>query len=259
MLFNSSQDFIQLGIGEGRHEGPPPIRVLLADPRPLMLCGLSNVVQSQPSMEVVGHATVFERALALMERLRPDVLVLGSSENMADAAEMLSSMTRFPQTAVVLVVGRQQGLEAARAAALGARRLVFSDDPTRSLVHAILECSDAPAALRQATGTGDAALVRLTSRELQLIRAVVGNPSAKYVAVGAELGISEHTVHNHLSRIYQKLKLVNRADLVAYAVRHRIATDAQPGLPAGSDAIMTLSASASPSATHRGSGTPPRE
>ena len=61
---------------------------------------------------------------------------------------------------------------------------------------------------------------RLTLRERELIRAIVGEPSAKYMSIAGSLGISEHTVHNHLSNIYQKLDLINRTDLLMYAIKH---------------------------------------
>ncbi|MNN75703.1 Spore germination protein GerE [compost metagenome] len=69
---------------------------------------------------------------------------------------------------------------------------------------------------------------RLTLRERELIRAIVGEPSAKYVSIAGRLGISEHTVHNHLSNIYQKLDLINRIDLLMYAQKHGLNHEAPP-------------------------------
>ena len=69
---------------------------------------------------------------------------------------------------------------------------------------------------------------RLTGRERELIRAIMDNPGAKYLVIGAQLGISEHTVHNHLSNIYQKLNLINRIDLLMYALKHGLTNDEKP-------------------------------
>lgn len=66
---------------------------------------------------------------------------------------------------------------------------------------------------------------RLTLRERELIRAIVDDPSAKYMCIAARLGISEHTVHNHLSNIYHKLDLINRIDLLMYALKHGLTND----------------------------------
>ncbi|MNM87303.1 Spore germination protein GerE [compost metagenome] len=65
-------------------------------------------------------------------------------------------------------------------------------------------------------------------RERELVRAIVGDPSAKYLCIAGRLGISEHTVHNHLSSIYQKLNLTNRIDLLMYAVRHGLTGGEEP-------------------------------
>jgi NarL family two-component system response regulator LiaR len=69
---------------------------------------------------------------------------------------------------------------------------------------------------------------RLTLREKELIRAIVGDPSAKYISIAGRLGISEHTVHNHLSNIYQKLDLINRIDLLMYALKHGLTHNEEP-------------------------------
>lgn len=69
---------------------------------------------------------------------------------------------------------------------------------------------------------------RLTLRERELIRAIVDDPSAKYMGIAERLGISEHTVHNHLSNIYQKLDLINRIDLLMYAMKHGLTSNEEP-------------------------------
>ncbi|MCY1424472.1 Bacterial regulatory protein, luxR family [compost metagenome] len=60
------------------------------------------------------------------------------------------------------------------------------------------------------------------------MHAIVGDPTAKYICIAGRLGISEHTVHNHLSSIYQKLNLTNRIDLLMYAVKHGLTSGEEP-------------------------------
>ncbi|MNJ82485.1 Bacterial regulatory protein, luxR family [compost metagenome] len=48
------------------------------------------------------------------------------------------------------------------------------------------------------------------------------------MSIAGRLGISEHTVHNHLSNIYQKLNLINRIDLLMYALKHGLNNNEEP-------------------------------
>ena len=70
-----------------------------------------------------------------------------------------------------------------------------------------------------------ATTARLTTRERELVAELVQNPSATYNKIAAKLRIAEHTVRNHLTNIYSKLRLQNRLELFVYASKN--------GLPPG--------------------------
>ena len=76
--------------------------------------------------------------------------------------------------------------------------------------------------------TSSEGVSRLTDRERELIDVIVAHPSAKYLAIADRMGISEHTVHNHLTHIYQKLNVVNRTELLLYAMSRRLDGSRQP-------------------------------
>lgn len=59
---------------------------------------------------------------------------------------------------------------------------------------------------------------RLTAREIEIIKAVVEDQSRREIA--GRLYISEHTVRNHITKIYKKLHIFDRTQAVLYAVRH---------------------------------------
>ena len=65
----------------------------------------------------------------------------------------------------------------------------------------------------------------LTPREREIVRVVVKNRGAKSIEIAEAMHISEHTLRNHLTVIYDKLKLRNRLDLFAYAIEHHLASD----------------------------------
>ena len=123
---------------------------------------------------------------------------------------------------------------------------MIAEEPTESIVNAVAQVHQArdegqwpgrehassrprPMAGSLCTPEG---VSRLTDRERELIRVILDNPGAKYMIIGAQMGISEHTVHNHLSSIYHKLNLVNRTDLLFYAVRHGLVEEPLAWWPA---------------------------
>jgi len=61
---------------------------------------------------------------------------------------------------------------------------------------------------------------RLTTRERELVAELVQDPSANYGKIAAKLRITEHTVRNHLTSIYSKLRVQNRLELFVYASKN---------------------------------------
>jgi DNA-binding NarL/FixJ family response regulator len=68
---------------------------------------------------------------------------------------------------------------------------------------------------------------RLTKRERQTILAMATNAAAPGKVIASSLSISEHTLRNHLTSIYDKLNLQNRLDLYAYATKHGLDRQSQ--------------------------------
>lgn len=228
-----------------------PIQVLLTDSRPVVLKGLDDLINAnKPVMEVAGQATDYATAIYLAEQLRPDVVVFSFFPDALDPLEVVAALVRVAKMKVLLLKGMHEAAPVARAIGMGARGIVLAEDPTESIVEAIIKVNavDGPpdkawlgglsrlAPRRYAPRPQDnperLKLARLTMRERELIRTIVANPPAKYIVIGAKLGISEHTVHNHLSSIYHKLDLINRTDLLVYAVKHQIAGD-EDSVPSG--------------------------
>ena len=224
------------------------IRVLLTDSRPIFLAGLENLINAEkPCMEVVGQATSYTMTLDLSDRLQPDVILFSFFQDGLDPLGVITALTRGSghNTKMLVIKGANEACPIAKAIEAGAHGFVLAEDPTKSITRAIVNVQDKDAKINRVWAAGlssfspekmapthgdqeQAKLARLTARERELIRAVVANPSAKYIAVGEKLGISEHTVHNHLSNIYSKLGLINRLDLLVFALRSQIAhqTDA---------------------------------
>jgi NarL family two-component system response regulator LiaR len=196
---------------------PAPVRVLLAGSGADLLETFSRTDGAWSRVRIVGVAPGAAHALYLAGRVSPDVLVLECPEGELAPLDALTALGALSPIAVILF--GLHGPERARAAlSAGAAAVVEPGARPADVLSAVLHCCRVTAAREAAPP----ALHCLTERECEVVRAVVRNPGAKYLVIGGQLGISEHTVHNHLSNIYQKLNLVNRADLLLYAVRHRI-------------------------------------
>lgn len=216
-----------------------PICVLLTDARPLVRLALDELIRaSRRRMEVVGHATTYAQALELAVRLRPDVILLSFFPDALDGLTAIAELARHSKARLLVLKGRYDDVPVAKAIGAGVHGIVLAEDATESIVRAIIkvhECdsSENPvwvgeaAQSRLANGGGNgkpeqAKRTPLTLRERAVIQAIVANPSGKYISIAQNLGITEHTVHNHLSSIYKKLALINRVDLLVYASKLRM-------------------------------------
>jgi DNA-binding NarL/FixJ family response regulator len=224
------------------------IRVLIADSGPLVLGALAELIDRQrPRMETIGHAGSYARALYLAERDQPDVILLSVFQDTLDALGTVAAVLRICTAKVLLLKGMHDPVPVARLLRIGAAGVVIAEEPTESIVNAVVQVHEArdtrqpvvpefepirPRPMARSLCTPSEGVSRLTGRERELIRVILDNPGAKYMVIGAQLGISEHTVHNHLSSIYHKLNLANRTDLLFYAVRNGLVDEPLAWWPA---------------------------
>jgi NarL family two-component system response regulator LiaR len=219
---------------------------MLIDCRPLVLMGLQDLINARkPQMEVSGQATTYTKALDLADQLCPDVIFFSFFPDALNPLSVVAGLARTAEMKVLVLKSLYETVPVAQAIEAGARGVVLAEDPTESIIRAIIQVHHRDIGLDRAwvggladyAATGHIPLkcnseqakqARLTLRERELIRAIVGDPSAKYMCIAGRLGISEHTVHNHLSNIYQKLNLVNRIDLLIYAQKHGLTNNEEP-------------------------------
>jgi len=213
-----------------------PIRIVIADDHPLVRDGLRTLLESQPGFTVVGEAGDGLEAVRLTKDLRPDVLLLDLAMPRMNGLDVLKTLAdTAPEVKTVLLTAAIEREETVQALRLGARGVVLKESATQMLykcIRAIMagefwvgheRILDLMQTLRQierAPVQEPSPAARLTRRELQVISAVVEGGSNKDIAQG--FGLSEQTVKNHLSNIFDKLGVSNRLELALYAVHHRL-------------------------------------
>jgi two-component system, NarL family, nitrate/nitrite response regulator NarL len=221
--------------------GENPIRVMIVDDHKSIVWGLERLVESaQPRMQVVGTATSCAGMLAMVSDAKPDVILLDLDLNGENSADALPDLQRMSQAKVLILTGARDADVQQAAIMKGARGVVGKDESAEVLllaierVHAgevwinrmmmgrVLGAMTAGAGQSRATPEATR-IASLTQREHEIIRAIVRNRGDKSNAIADVLHISEHTLRNHLTVIYEKLGVRNRLDLFAYAVEHGLA------------------------------------
>jgi two-component system, NarL family, nitrate/nitrite response regulator NarL len=204
---------------------------------PLLRWGLERLVQSaHPHYELAGASAEVNDCVALLQRQPADVVLL-----VIDSlrTEYLAEFCGKCAAKVLLVTSSADEAWLDSAVVAGVRGVVRTGDAPETLLKAIDKVSDGELwidrgattrifmemARHKAAERDDperSRIATLTVRERQTIAAVTSDASAPGKVIADRLCISEHTLRNHLTSIYNKLGLSNRLDLYAYATRHSL-------------------------------------
>lgn len=210
-----------------------PIRVALVDDHPSITWGLRSLIETEsPRMLAVGEAHDLAGARQLLQQAAPDVVVLDLDLNGEAGTQLIGEFRQAPMRFLLLTGMRDpRPLDAALLA--GARGVVSKTEKPERILRAIERVHAGElwvdrtrgAALvdslrRQAASPAPDPLASLTPREREIVAATVEMNGAPNKRVAARLGISEATLRNALSTIYDKTGVANRLQLFALITRH---------------------------------------
>ena len=209
------------------------IRVVVADDQALVRMGLRVLIEREADLDLVGEAADGHEALALVRRVRPDVLLLDIRMPGPDGLQVLRTITQDPRlagTRVVIVTTFETDEYVLGAVRDGASGFVLKDAEPADLVRAVRSAAAGDALLspsvtrrlvelvgRRMPHAPVPAMDRLTAREREIVAWVATGRSNDEIA--AELFLSPATVRTHVGRAMLKLSARDRAQLVVFAVR----------------------------------------
>jgi DNA-binding NarL/FixJ family response regulator len=204
--------------------------VVLADDQRVIREGLVSLLGLLPDIEVLGTAADGEEAIALVERLRPDVVLMDLRMPRCDGVTATRRLReQGSPTHVVVLTTYADDRSVVEALRAGARGFLTKDAGAEEIARAIAavvrgEAAIDPAVqhhLVNAVAGGTELPDGLTPREAEVLGLVAQGFSNSEIA--AQLVVSEATVKSHINHLFTKTGVRDRAQAVAYAFRHGLA------------------------------------
>ncbi|MEV0187561.1 response regulator transcription factor [Kitasatospora purpeofusca] len=218
----------------------PPIRVLLVDDQPLVRRGLSLILSPDPTVEVVGEAEDGEQAVALARQLRPDVVVMDIRMPVLDGVGATEELSRTLPDCKVLALSTfdmdEYVVAALRAGAHGFLPKDVSPEDLGAAIRTVHagEAVVAPRLLSRLISTyvrapadtppppAAAVTGELTPREVEVWRLMA--TGLDNTGIARSMDISHSTVKNHITSIFGKLDVRDRAQAVIAAYESGLIT-----------------------------------
>ncbi len=199
------------------------IRVVLVDDHPVVLTGLSALVEADPGLEVVGVAEDVATALALPDDPAPDVCVLDLHLPDGDGVSLgLRLRERWPRTRLLILTMSREPATVLRSLADGVDSYVLKDSPPQELLGAIRATAGgamvlspgASASVRVVASTvpDTDPLARLDARDREILTLLVQGLTTSQVA--ARLFLAPKTIRNRTSEMLGKLGVATKEEAI---------------------------------------------
>ena len=205
------------------------IRILVADDHPVFRYGLRALLSAEPTTEVVGEATTGEEAIARASSLQPDVILMDLNMPGINGIEATRRILETaPHISILVLTMSDDDISIFAAMQAGARGYLLKGAEGEETVRAIHVVSSGEAIFSPAIARRlmqyfgaprPAALPRvfpeLTERERELLMLIAQGYTN--TAIAEKLVLSPKTVRNHVSNIFSKLQVADRAAAIIRA------------------------------------------
>jgi two-component system nitrate/nitrite response regulator NarL len=208
-------------------EAPLTFSVVVADDHPVYLDALSRAVDAAPELSLAGTATDGREAIDVIQRVRPDVAVLDVEMPVYDGPAVAARLVALGvQTRILFLSAHRDGATVYDALATGGYGYVTKDASMRQIQEAVLRVASGMRSLgpevehqiiEEIQARADRHTPELTEREHAVLELAVKGLTVG--GMGKQLHLSPATIKVHLSTLYAKLGVSDRASAVAEAIR----------------------------------------
>ena len=208
------------------------ITVLLAEDHTIVREGLRKMLELEADIEVIGEAPNGRRAVALVKKLCPDVVLMDIAMPLLNGLEATRQVLKAaPATKVLMLSAHNDDAYVTNATGAGAVGFLLKQTSSHEVCRAIREVHQgktffSPSVARRSErlnlhlsggkGRLDQKAAQLTSREVEVLQLVAEGNANKQIA--GELGISLKTVEKHREHLMEKLDIHDTAGLTRYAI-----------------------------------------
>jgi DNA-binding NarL/FixJ family response regulator len=212
---------------------PEPIRLLVVDDHPLVREGVASLMARIEDIDIVGEASTGEEAVRLVDDLQPNVVLMDLHMPGMGGIEATRTVSRrHPDIGIIVLSMLDDNDSVFAAVRAGARGYILKDAERGSLLRAIRSVAHGEALLGDViaarvlahlgtssidtcTPTLDPDIHNLTPREVEILTLIARG--CRNVELAERLFISERTVGNHISNIFRKLHVNDRAQAIIRA------------------------------------------
>jgi len=217
-----------------------PLRVFLVSDFRLMSKGIEALLAQEPKrFEIAGRAASYDQAMQSVAEARADVVLLDVDTAPDKVHGLIDSLRSATEAKILLLTRLGDNALLDKAIVGGAGGVIDRDAAPAALFNALEKVNQGQLWLdRAATGRVFVELSRmakgkpsdsvtskvalLTAREQEIVAVIARNNGEPSKAIARTLHISDSTLRNHLTSIYEKLGVPNRHGLLAYAYKNRL-------------------------------------
>jgi len=212
--------------------GKTKTRIVLVDDHPMLIRGIADLINGEADLEVVGEASTFQEAMALVGKLKPGLIVVDVSLDGNNGIELMKNLSGREGSPPILAYSmHDESIYAERALRAGAKGYVMKQAEPEVLLTAIhqilkgkifLSEQMSERLLGKLVGAGSTTTTtawpidKLSDRELEVLQLLGQGMGTSQIA--DKLCLSVKTIETYREHLKQKLNLANGQELLRYAI-----------------------------------------
>jgi len=194
---------------------------MIIDDHPVVRAGLASMLSTRPDIDVVGSASSGPEAIALLDKVVPDVILMDLRMPGMSGLDVIRTINlRTDPPRIIVLTSFDTDEDIYQSVGAGAQGYVLKDTPQDGLLEAIQVVNAKgryfPADIETRL-TARMARSNLTQREHQVLQLVAKGLTNK--EIGRAIGISDKTARNHVNSIIEKLEVSDRTEAATIAMR----------------------------------------